>query len=157
MSESTIINFVVDSFASELTAGVAGVIEAGVPPPGITADATAVYYVSVDDMKTAFKFQTDSLDIDNLPESELKFAVSWPSALKLNPSHAYVLENAIATEGISDVRRLVKHDFIRHIAQSLFNTHLAVDLFTNEQEMKDDLAAQGHAAWTAIETMLLSV
>lgn len=46
---------------------------------------------------------------------------------------------------------MVKHDFIRHIAKSLFNTHLAVDLFSNEDTLKYDLAYKGYnTAWKNI-------
>ena len=104
-------------------------------------------------MKDAFYFQSDSRDVCNEAADDTKYFVNWPAAYVLNPSHAYVVDNEIATTDASgDIpsnRLLVKHDFIRHIAKDLFNTHLAVDLFDNEQELKDDLASKGDGAWTS--------
>lgn len=162
------IDFVLDQFDSNITMAVA-TIPMGEEPPVITADATAVYYVSVDSMKNAFYFRSDSRDLSNNDASDIKYYVKWPSNYILNPSHAFVTpnsegtpDNRIATTDadgtIPNDRLLVKHDFIRHIAKDLFNTHLAVDLFENETEITEDLAVKGHDdAWTAIKTSILAV
>ena len=73
----------------------------------------------------------------------------------LNPVHAMMddtaSENPIATGDSNgtyvDNRMLVKHDFVRYLALKLFNTYQGVDLFSNENAMKEDLAAKGAAAW----------
>jgi hypothetical protein len=49
---------------------------------------------------------------------------------------------------------LVCHDFIRYLAQKLFNTHYGVDLFENEQQLQDHIRtlcnnASGHV-WNNI-------
>lgn len=142
------VDFVLEKFNYDLEMGVAGQLPEGEAPPSLNADATAVYYVSVTDMRNTFYFQSDSTEIDNGDESDLKYFVNWPSHFVLNPCHAYIETNPVATTDTSgnldSNRLLVKHDFIRHIAKDLFNTHFAVDLLNNEQELKDDLASKGH-------------
>ena len=125
--------------------------------PSLEGDAIAEYYVLASDMRKVFVFQSDSDDVDTITNgTDIKYFVrknQWPSGLVLNPCHAWVQSaQQIATTDrlglIADNRELVKHDFIRHIAKSLFNTHLAVDLFSNEDTLKYDLAYKGHnTAW----------
>jgi hypothetical protein len=135
--------------------------------PLLEADAIAEYYVTASDMRNVFMFQSDSDDVDTITNgTDIKYFVRknlWPSGLILNPCHAWVQSaQQIATTDklgvIADNRELVKHDFVRHIAKSLFNTHLAVDLFTNENELKYDLAYKGHnTAWSNIWSSISGV
>lgn len=148
------VDFVLEKFNYDMEMGVSGELYTVVTPV-LDVSATAEYYVSVADMRNTFYFQTDSRDINNLNTEDIKYYVNWPAHVVLNPCHAFVSTNAIATTDnngvIPDNRQLVKHDFIRHVAKDLFNTHLGVDLFNNEQELKDDLASKGDTqAWTSI-------
>jgi hypothetical protein len=148
------VDFVLETFNYELEMGVSGEMFE-IPIPVLDTSANAEYYASVSSMRNAFYFQTDSRDISDLSGDDIKYYVNWPVHVILNPCHAYVSSNAIATTDLSgnipSNRQLVKHDFIRHIAKDLFNTHLAVDLFQNEQALKDDLASKGHSeAWESI-------
>ena len=155
------VNFVLEKFNYELEMGVSGELYT-VVTPALDVSANAEYYVSVADMRKAFYFQTDSRDVNDLSGEDVKYYVKWPAHVVLNPCHAYVSSNAIAVTNangvIADNRQLVKHDFIRHVADDLFNTHLGVDLFNNEQELKDDLASKGHSqAWASILTDISAV
>lgn len=128
-----------------------------IPSETIISDATAEYYVKTTDLRNVFMFQTDSNDIDSITNNtDIKYFVrknQWPTGLILNPCHAWVqstqqIAGTNRLGNIPDYKELVKHDFIRHIAKSLFNTHLAVDLFSNEDELKYDLAYKGYYnAW----------
>ena len=146
------IDFVLDQLNGDLAMSVKALLETGVAPPTITADATAIYEIKTDAMKDAFYFQSDSRDMSDNAVTDIKYYVNWPAAYKLNPAHAFVDTNPIATTdadgAIPDNRMLVKHDFVRHIAKSLFNTHLGVDLFSNEADVVDDIASKGNDAWT---------
>ena len=146
-----VIDFVLDAFNGNLEMKVKAILTPGETPSTIVADAVAVYEVTADSMKNAFYFESDSRDLSDDADSDIKYYVNWPSTYVLNPAHAYVSRYPIATTDsrgvIDDNRMLVKHDFLRHIAQSLFNTHLAVDLFSNEEEVLDDIASKGDAAW----------
>lgn len=148
---ATPIEFVLDQFNNDLTMETKAVLPAGEAPGTLEVDAVATYKVSVDAMKSAFFFQSDSRDVSNADATDTKYFVSWPATYVLNPSHAFVATDPIAlsdAEGLIPVNRmLVKHDFIRHIAKELFNTHLAVDLFDNETEISQDLASKGNGVW----------
>jgi hypothetical protein len=156
---TTAIDFVLSALNQDLLMDVMAILPLGELPEEMSGNhATATYEVSVAAMKDAFYFQSDSKDIDDEAPVDTKYYVNWPAAYVLNPSHAFVKVNPIATTDsdgpITDDRTLVKHDFIRHVAKSLFNTHLAVDMFSNEQALKDDLADKGHTAWLAIKVKL---
>lgn len=118
----------------------------------LTYDATGVFYVNIADMKNVFGYQTDGIDMNNLAEHDIKYYVDmtkWPKNLTLNPSHAMMF-NAQSTGGfdisdvlIPDAKKLVKHDYIRYLANKLFNTTRAVDLMANELELNENLAGNG--------------
>jgi hypothetical protein len=158
MTTPTPILFVLDAFEQILQMAQKAMLPEGENPTVLSGiHATATYEVSLSEMRNAFYFQSDSHDIDNKDPADVAYYVDWPDAYKLNPSHAFV--DSTETTGapiaitdsngkIMDNRLLVKHDFIRYIAKTLFKTHLAVDLFSNEQALKDDLAAKGDTIWT---------
>lgn len=155
------VDFVLEKFNYELEMGVSGELYTTVTPV-LDVSATAEYYVSVADMRKTFYFQTDSRDINDLSGEDVKYYVNWPAHVVLNPCHAFVSTDPIAVTNangvLDDNRQLVKHDFIRHVAKDLFNTHLGVDLFSNEQQLKDDLASKGHSeAWASILTDISAV
>ena len=115
-------------------------------------DAMAIFYVNIDDMKNVFGYQLDGTNINNLDSENTKYYVDmekWPANLTLNPSHAMMF-NPLSTGGfdisdttISNSKKLVKHDYIRYLAQRLFNTTRAVDLMSNEFEIIENLAGNG--------------
>ena len=145
------IDFILVAFNGDLEMKVKALLEAGQIPSPIVADAVAVYEVTAQSMQNAFYFESDSRDLSDTAASDIKYYVNWPSTYVLNPVHAHVTNYPITvTDANGDIdanRMLVKHDFVRHIAKSLFNTHLAVDLFSNESELLEDLSSKGHAAW----------
>jgi hypothetical protein len=165
-SSSPSVHFSLSYLNTSITMSVSGDL-LKVDIPSLEADAIAEYYVTASDMRNVFMFQSDSDDIDTITNgTDIKYFVRknlWPSGLVLNPCHAWVQSaQQIATTDklgvIADNRELVKHDFVRHIAKSLFNTHLAVDLFTNENDLKYDLAYKGHnTAWGNIWSSITGV
>jgi hypothetical protein len=58
---------------------------------------------------------------------------------------------------IVDEKNLVKHDFVRYLAKSLFNTPHGVDLFSNEDALLTDLVQKGAVARLAIDASLNAV
>jgi hypothetical protein len=154
------IDFVLNAFDREVQMAVAGAFPEGEAPVDISANAVAVVYAKTADFNNLFMFSTDATDIDNAASTDIKYLVNstaLPADLIINPCHAYVTTGAVATVGLNstayaDDRLLVKHDFIRNIADQLFNTYLGVDLFANEDEMKYDLASKGDAVWNDATT-----
>jgi hypothetical protein len=118
----------------------------------LVVDATAVFYVNIDDMKNVFGYQVDGTNINNIADDNTKYYVDmekWPANLTLNPSHAMMF-NPLSKDGfditdtsIPNNKKLVKHDYIRYLAKRLFNTTRGVDLMANEFEIIENLAGNG--------------
>ena len=159
------VGFVLSKFNTLLAMGVSGeLFKESIPAMDVSG--IAEYYVKTSDMKKVFVFQTDSRDINNVATEDVKYFVrknQWPQGLVLNPCHAWVqtskqIASSDKSGPIPDDKQLVKHDFIRYIAKSMFNTHLGVDLFQNESELKYDLAYKGHnSAWSSIWDSITSI
>lgn len=155
------VNFTLSALNQEFTLGVSGEL-AGEAPTVLDVSAVAIYNVKLSDMQAVFKFQSDSFDVNDLPASDIKYYVyrsNWPANLKLNPVHAGMdVDPILATAGdIAAEKNLVKHDFVRYLAQQLFNTPHGVDLFSNEDALLSDLVSKGVTARQAIETALDAV
>ena len=156
------LDFVLTGLDEEFTMGVSGELT-GSAIPGMDVSATAIYTVSTTKMRDVFRFQTDAADVDTITSSgtDTKYYVNmdqWSTTGILNPAHAMMdhtlSDSPIATGSGSNLynndRMLVKHDFVRYLALKLFNTHQATDLFSNEDDMKEDLAAKGASVWESI-------
>ena len=137
---------------------------AGEAPVGIDASCVAIYNVKTSDMRAVFKYESDSFDVNDTDASDIKYYVYkhvWDAAkLKVNPVHAHTLttEPILPTAGdIVAEKNLVKHDFVRYLAKSLFNTPYGVDLFSNEDALLTDLVQKGATARLAIQTSLTAV
>jgi hypothetical protein len=154
------VNFTLSGLNSTLSMDLSGTLAAEAPAD-LDVSATAVYYVKTSDMRNVFKFQTDSLDVNDISASDIKYYVfresAWPAALKINPAHAAMSENAMLPSGVDASKNLVKHDFVRYLAQCLFNTIHGVDLFSNEDALLENIALKGRDARTAIELALDNV
>ena len=155
------VNFTLSGLNSTLSMDLSGTLAAEAPA-ALDVSATAVYYVKTSDMLKVFKFQTDSLDVNDLDNADIKYYVfrgvdAWPANLKINPAHAAMSENAMLPSGVDASKNLVKHDFVRYLAQCLFNTIHGVDLFSNEDALLENIALKGQDARTAIELALDNV
>ena len=134
-------------------------------------NATAAFYIKLSDMRAVFKFQSPDLDpslneaiFD--PSSNLRyyaFRRLWPTALKINPSHAMLdrAESDGQLLGANDTyatdKSLVKHDFTRYIALQLFNTVRGVDLFQNESDILENITYYGEVSRVGIQSVLDTV
>jgi hypothetical protein len=155
------VNFTLTGLNQNFTIGVSGEL-AGDIPETLDVSAVAVYNVRTSDMQAVFKFQSDSFDVNDVDASDLKYYVymnAWPADGSLNPVHAGMSSGYIlATAGdIVANRNLVKHDFVRYLAEKLFNTPHGVDLFSNEDALLSDLASKGAIAKAAIDASLNAV
>jgi hypothetical protein len=84
----------------------------------------------------------------------LKYKVVYDTSS--TPLSADFLVNTEVITGSIDgnaATNTVPYDYVRYLAQCLFNTYLGVDLFDNETELRDDLNT---SARTALNTKLLS-
>jgi hypothetical protein len=155
------VNFTLSGLNTTLSMDLSGTL-AGEAPAALDVSATAIYYVKTSDMLKVFKFQTDSFDVNDISASDIKYYVfrdasAWPANLKINPAHAAMSAGAKLSAGVDASKNLLKHDFVRYLAESLFNTVHGVDLFSNESDLLENIALKGQGARTAIELALDNV
>ncbi len=126
----------------------------GAASTSFSGDATAELDVSASVLQALFQFHTDAIDVDNVVADDLKYKVVYDSSD--TPLSADFLENTVVITGMIDgnaTTNTVPFDYARYLAQCLFNTYLGVDLFENEEELRDDLNTSARAA---LNTKLLS-
>jgi len=160
------VNFTLSALNQAFTVGISGELAGEAPLAWTDISAVAVYNVKLSDMLAVFKFQSDSFDVNDIDASDIQYYVyknAWPAELKINPVHAAMTAGGtpgqiLATAGsIVAEKNLVKHDFLRYLAEQLFNTPHGVDLFSNEDALLVDLVSKGATARGAIETALAAV
>jgi hypothetical protein len=151
---ATTIDFVLTGLEQEAQMDLSGAIGPGVAPDVLVTDALAVLTMTVAQAKATFYVHSDSEDLTDVAADDLKFysdnaGTFWTTT---NPADAILDMSAIyqaAPEGV----KTVAHDFIRHLAKSLFGTHFGVDLFTNEEALVSEVQAICNGtdgAWKAI-------
>ena len=140
------IQFVLSALESSVIMDLSGsVLTSAIP--AIDVSAVAILQVSVEDMKSVFKYQTDSNDVTDASSTDLKYYVDTTEWPVLNPANAMMItegdKSPIATANsagsLEPNKMLVAHDFVRYLALKLFNTHFGVDLFNNEIELLQNL------------------
>ena len=156
------VNFVLEGLNQSFTLDVSGAL-AGEAPATIDASCIAMFNVKTSDMKAVFKYEADAFDVNDTDASDIKYYVyksGWPANLKINPVLAHTLSSSPILPTAGEVlaeKNLVKHDFVRYLAQQLFNTPHGVDLFSNESALLTDLVQKGAAARLAIDASLGAV
>lgn len=146
------IHFVLDSFSGSTT--MTTLADMGDPIDGVLdASATGIFYISQTDIQNVFKVRTDSEDINDVSLNDLMHFIymdKWPHNVILNPSNA-MMDQPSSYNPIyvaNDPRTMmVKHDFIRYLAENLFNTHHGVDLINNETDIVSNLSSIGNDAF----------
>ena len=159
-----LINFTLSGLDQTITMATSGLLDASSVSLE-TTDATAVFYVKLSDMTDIFKYQTDSYDMNENNESDVKYYVfnrAWPAALKINPAHAMM--NKVESNGMlgtvglfEENKMLVKHDFLRYLALKLFNTIHGVDLFNNESDLLENATYWGEDVRNNIRNILTGI
>lgn len=125
----------------------------------VSFDGSANVSVSIPlaTFKSLFQYHTDSADVTDASNVDVLFRTVYstsasPLGLDIDTS-ALVGTGAIDTSAISSVNH-VTHDYVRYLAQMLFNTHLGVDLFNNEEALRSSLNASFK---TQLNTVLLDL
>jgi hypothetical protein len=128
---------------------IAEVLE-GLPPDALQdASATAIFYMDQAYLQNIFKFKVHSENIaDNISNIQYyTFMTNWPTNFNMNPSNS-MLSAPESTGAMyradEPTEMLVKHDFIRYLAQKLFGTPMATDLFSNESQLLNTLTNIGN-------------
>ena len=123
-----------------------------------SAEILLTQQISASDLSAVFYFKTDE-DITSLPSdsSNVMYYLDrskWTGGqATLNPM------NGIITSGYygSNTTDNLAKDFLRDMAQHLFNTHFGVDLFTNEDAVVSNISTNAASKATDIYNMMGAV
>jgi len=121
----------------------------------VSAEITLTQRISAADMFYIFYFRTDE-DITSIPvdSSSVDYFLDQSkftgAQATMNPM------NGLVTSGYygSNTTDHLAKDFLRDMAQQLFNTHFGVDLFTNEDAIVTDISARSAMIGTNIYNIL---
>ena len=157
------VEFIINNFNTDITMTLSATLDIS----NVTMDVSCVadLYVDTTILKNTFKFQTDSDDITDLSENDIKYFV-YRDAFWSDPSYSFSINFADAVQdyldtpvkivdGPSSDKNMICHDFVRYLAQKLFNTYHGVDLFSNESELINDIRDKSQKAWAVIDNELI--
>jgi hypothetical protein len=137
--------------------GAQGIISSTYNPSFTTWNAVATCDISLASFRNMFVIQTDGIDVDDISGNDIRFYVNptaIPSVISFNT--ATVTNGAVSLVGstLESNDQIIGKDYIRHLADLLFNTPHGVDLFTNEAELVASVNDALNAMWTACKTDL---
>jgi hypothetical protein len=166
------ISFVLNALNQDVTSILATIEK--VAPDTLKYDATSVIEVTYSDVRSTFKFQTDSDDLTDISGTDIKYYVH-STHMGLDPSWNPMSDSVVQVKSGNDNWGRVattgsngetladlspSADYERHLADILFGTHFGVDLFTNETAIKDHLISESdgtvQTALTAAASMTIS-
>jgi len=112
----------------------------GIDTVSFDASAGATVDVSYSVLSTLFQFSTDASDIDNVVATDILYKVDYttqaePLGIDIN-TNTELYESPIQSNATDNH---LTFDFVRYLALKLTNTHLGVDLFSNEAELRTNL------------------
>ena len=126
-------------------------------------DAVAKCDIPVSSLRDMFIFQTDHFDVNDTNPNDVRFYVDSskiPSTLGLVTSvvsnGAVSLVNA-TNEPFTNADLLIGKDYVRHLANILFNTPFGVDLFINETDLVSSVNTGLVAIWQSCASDLQNV
>ena len=102
-------------------------------------DAYADLDVSASVLQSLFQFHTDASDVDDILANDLFFKVVHSTTDY--PLSSDFLSNTQVYSDQIDVNASVNtvvYDYPRYLSKCLFNTFLGVDLFSNEEEIRNN-------------------
>jgi len=106
-------------------------------------NAVAQCDVPLEEMRGMFVFQTDHFDVDDVAATDVRFYIdsnNIPSAADIGFPTAIVGNGKVSSVGVSgsalsNSDLIIGKDYIRHLANKLFNTPFGVDIFINESAL----------------------
>ena len=140
--------YVFDLFEMDLSLNVDPSFAAQLAFSGFTeVSAVAQIDVSASKFNNFFSITTDSSDIDNVQSSDIKFSVestfTYPfldyGDVSLAFSNAQIKYGAINNQYAD---QSVKKDVVRNIAKSITGGYAVADIFSNEEELLNDVSNQ---------------
>ena len=126
-------------------------------------DAVAKCDIPVDIISNMFFFQTDHFDVNDLNPEDMRFYVDASQIpTTLNLASAVVGNGAVISvdalnQPLSSSDMVIGKDYVKHLANILFNTPFGVDLFINETELVNSVNAGLVSIWNSCANDLLNV
>lgn len=128
----------------------------GVDTVAFDGSANVSVTIPLENAMNIFQFKTDSTDINNVVVDDIKYKVVYtgadPTRMQFDLDTSALLINGDIDSGAAN--RNTTYDFVRHLAKYLFNTHLGVDLFSNEPELRTSLRDDFSTAFDSNMTSL---
>lgn len=127
----------------------------GADTNAFTGDATAEFTVAASVIQDLLNFQSDSTDINNVVADDLLYKVVYTTGT--HPLSNKFIASANVTSGSihsAASNNTLPYDYVRYLADEMFGTHLGVDLFNNEEELRTGLDS---AARISLDNRLVSL
>ncbi len=107
-----------------------------------SGNATVAVEIPLVNAMNIFQFKTDSIDIDNETANDIKYKVVYDvdentERMDFDIDTESLVISGHIHDGAADNN--ATYDYVRYLALKLFNTHLGVDLFSNEVELRTTL------------------
>ena len=148
----TPISIALSSFNKVISIDSSGKISTNYFPEFDSYDATATIGVSLIKFKQMFGISTSHVNVNDIVVDDLKYLVYSNNIPKFKPNlhlNNIVIDNQInPTDPYGNsINQLIQKDFVRYLAKLLFNTSLATDLFTNEDELCNSVSTALIQMW----------
>ena len=120
-------------------------------------NAVAQCNVPVETIRSMFVFQTDHFDVNDVAATDVRFYIdsaNIPNAASIGLPTAVVGNGKVtslnaAGTALIDSDLVVGKDYIRHLANILFNTPFGVDLFINEADLVTSVNTALNNVWSS--------
>lgn len=125
-------------------------------------DAISHCDVSVNDIRNMFAFQSDYIDVNDVINNDIRFYVDSNKIPTLDLSSNIVSSGSVINvdqfgNTLTGNAMLLQKDYVRHLANKLFNTAYGVDLFVNETELVNSVTTALASAWESCKADLQNV
>lgn len=112
----------------------------GADTSSFTGDVTATVDVSASVLQSLFNYYSDNVDVTDVSADDIKYRVVYTGLntaldIDINANTTVEAGNYYTSSG----SMYVAHDYVRYLADKLFNTSFGVDLFSNESDLRTDL------------------
>jgi hypothetical protein len=164
--ESNQIQISLLAFDKLVRIGVSGEVSSAPYNPAFEKwNAVAKCDIPVDILSNMFVFQTDHFDVNDLNPEDVRFYVDAsqiPTASNLNLASAVVGNGAVISvnalnQALSSSDMVIGKDYIKHLADVLFNTPFGVDLFINETDLVNSVNSGLASIWNSCASDLQNI
>lgn len=145
-----------DFYLNQLNVDASGTsaLMAGVASGSFDASCNTMVDVSLNTLKSLFRYKTDNIEITNASGDDIEYLVLYvePSFNSTDPStypllidinantHVIFAGGHIAFDSYDvSINDTITYDYSRYLAKQLFNHPRGVDLFSNEVELRESL------------------